>query len=228
MKESCRGEASKPGNPTRRAGGNAGTRYPRNCDGGAGNQRRAPKAGCAEGFEENVPICMPFLSGFCDQQRAHGPNQSSPCGRELFPGHVAGKAFVYGGPFCAGSVASDVKTGQINHRTVCGNQFSAKYGHVAKKAFVYACPFCAGSVASDVKTGQIDHRTVCGNQFHVKEGAVGVKTRQNPQRCPACHTVVWSSQLFGRIRVAHTTPSGKLCSKKLASSRAQTKNKEMK
>ena len=60
----------------------------------------------------------------------------------------------------------------LNHRTVCGNQFSVKDGVVKEKAYVYICPACKGNVASDVKTGQIDHRTVCGKQFSVKDGVV--------------------------------------------------------
>ena len=77
----------------------------------------------------------------------------------------------------------------------------------------FACPFCNGTVASNVRTGQIDHRTVCGNQFCVKEGTVSTQTRQHPHTCPACQTVVWSSQLFGRVRCQHNTPAGKPCPK---------------
>ena len=51
----------------------------------------------------------------------------------------------------------------------------------------------------------------CGNRFYVKEGAVSAQTRQHPQRCPACHSVVWSTLLFGRIQATHNTPSGKQC-----------------
>ena len=39
-----------------------------------------------------------------------------------------------------GMWASDVKTGKIDHRTVCGNQFSVKDGVVTEKAYVYSCP----------------------------------------------------------------------------------------
>ena len=63
-------------------------------------------------------------------------------------------------PACKGNVASDVKTGKIKHRTVCGNQFSVKDCVVKAKAYVYVCPAGKGNVASDVKTGKIDHRRV--------------------------------------------------------------------
>ena len=68
-----------------------------------------------------------------------------------------------------------MKTGQIDHRTVCGNKFSVKDGVVKEKVYVYICPACKGTVASDVKTGQINYRTVCGNQFSVKDGVVKEK-----------------------------------------------------
>ena len=83
--------------------------------------------------------------------------------------------------------------------------------NVAARKCNYVCPFCKGHVASKLKTGQIDHRTVCGNRFYVKEGTVSAQTRQHPQRCPACHSVVWSTLLFGRIQATHNTPSGKQC-----------------
>ena len=134
------------------------------------------------------------------------------------PAKLAGQTaaediFHYACPFCEVSVTSTVRTGQVNHRRVCGKFFRVKDGHVAAKNLVYACPFCNGTVASNVRTGQIDHRTVCGNQFCVKEGTVSTQTRQHPHTCPACQTVVWSSQLFGRVRCQHNTPAGKPCPK---------------
>ena len=78
-------------------------------------------------------------------------------------------------PGCKGNVASDVKTGKIDHRTVCGTQFSVKEGVVKEKAYVYICPACKGNVASDVKTGRVNHQTVCGKKFWVKDGVVQEK-----------------------------------------------------
>ena len=127
-------------------------------------------------------------------------------------GRTAGKEmFQYACPFCEASVSSSVRTGQIDHCRACGKFFRVKDGDVAARKYDYVCPFCKGPVASKVKTGKIDHRTVCGNQFYVKEGAVSAQTRQHPQRCPACHSVVWSTLLFGRIQATHNTPSGKQC-----------------
>ena len=48
-------------------------------------------------------------------------------------GVVQEKAYVYVCPACKGNVASDVKTGQVNHRTVCGKKFSVKDGVVKEK-----------------------------------------------------------------------------------------------
>ena len=126
-------------------------------------------------------------------------------------GERARERFQYACPFCEASVTSSVRTGHIDHRHACGNRFRVKDGHVAAREFVYVCPFCEGTLASNVKTGRMDHRTVRGNQFYVKEGAVSAKTRQRPHKCPACHTVVWSLQLFGRVRSRHNTPAGKPC-----------------
>ena len=125
---------------------------------------------------------------------------------------AAEEMFQYACPFCAVSVTSTVRTGQVDHRRACGKFFRVKDGHVAAKNLVYACPFCDGTVGN-VRTGRIDHRLVCGNQFYVKEGTVSALTRQHPHTCPACQTVVWSSQLFGRVRCQHNTPAGKPCPK---------------
>ena len=110
-------------------------------------------------------------------------------------------------PACNGDVTSDIATGQIDHRTVCGNKFSVKDGVVQEKCLVYRCPFCNGNVKSNVRTGRIDHRSACGNQFHVKDGAVSKETRCRAHSCPVCSTVVWSSQSGGRIAVTHDTPA---------------------
>ena len=108
---------------------------------------------------------------------------------------------------------SNTKTGQIDHRTVCGNQFSVKEGRVSRaaKAYSYTCPFCNGEAVSHTKTGQINHRSVCGNQFYVKEGRVSSATRRHAHACPVCRSVVWSSRSFGEIHVNHDTPAGKPC-----------------
>ena len=147
-------------------------------------------------------------------------------------GRVFAKAYYYVCPACNGHVASNVATGQVNHRRVCGcgNRFSVKDGVVKEKGSVYRCPFCNGSVRSDVKTGRIDHRSACGNQFHVKDGAVSKKTQRHAHSCPLCSAVVWSSQSFGRIAVTHKTPSGKRCQKKhwhVPKKRGRKKGKEI-
>ena len=48
---------------------------------------------------------------------------------------------------------------------------------------------------------------------YVNAGVVGAQTRRYPHNCLACQTVVWSWQLVGRIRAAHSTPSGQECPK---------------
>ena len=122
--------------------------------------------------------------------------------------------FDYTCPFCAAAVHSSVRSGQVNHRKHCGNQFRVKDGCVVAQKMVYRCPFCDGTVRSNVMTGRIDHRSVCGSQFWVKTGKVTDATRRHSHTCPQCRTVVWSARASGRIRVQHTTPSGRPCSQK--------------
>ena len=72
-------------------------------------------------------------------------------------------------------ISRNVKAGKVNHRTVCGNEFSVKDGVVKEKVYDYDCPICKGKVASNVKAGRINYRTVCGNQFSVMDGVVKEK-----------------------------------------------------
>ena len=114
---------------------------------------------------------------------------------------------------CSESVTSTVRTGQVDHRRRCWNQFRVKDGCIVAKAYVYMCPFCNGESLSNTKTGQIDHRSVCGNKFYVKDGHVSEGTRRHAHSYPVCQTVVWSSRSFGEIHVKHDTPAGKPCKK---------------
>ena len=60
------------------------------------------------------------------------------CGNQFSvkDGAVKEKAYVYVCPACQGNVGSDVKTGQIDNRTVCGNKLSVKDSAVKEKAYV--------------------------------------------------------------------------------------------
>ena len=82
------------------------------------------------------------------------------------------KPYQYVCPFCKACVSSTVRTGQVNHRRVCGNFFAVREGKVAMKGYAYCCPWCKATVSSNVKTERVDHRTVCGNKFRVKDGVV--------------------------------------------------------
>ena len=102
-------------------------------------------------------------------------------------------------PDCGGLVASNVTTGQIDHRTVCGNRFYVSDGKVnEKQKHEYTCPHCGGLVASNVTTGQIDHRTVCGNRFYVSDGKVNEK-QKHEYTCPHCGGLVASNVTTGQI-----------------------------
>ena len=112
---------------------------------------------------------------------------------------VPGK-FLYDCPFCNVGVTSSVRTGQVDHRKVCGHFLRVRDGKLALKVYNYVCPFCGGHVASNVKTGQVNHRGVCGNRFYVETGEVK-KTRHHAHKCPDCQTRVWSARSWGRIRI---------------------------
>ena len=121
------------------------------------------------------------------------------------------QAYHYVCPRCNTHVCSTVRTGRVDHRGTCGKRFHVHDGQVAMKKHRYCCPWCKTHVSSAIHTGRVDHRTVCGNQFHVQEGVVAAATRRYAHRCPVCRTVVWSSLAFGRLRIAHASPSGKPC-----------------
>ena len=72
-------------------------------------------------------------------------------------GRVAEKEMVYECPFCAGKVESNVRTGRLDHRNVCGNQFYVKNGNInnATRQHAHTCPQCLAVVWSARAAGQI-------------------------------------------------------------------------
>ena len=123
---------------------------------------------------------------------------------------------VYTCPFCEGTVRSSVRTGQINHRSVCGHQFYVKDGAVGEartdRQYAYTCPFCQVTVRSNIRTGQINHRSICSHQFYVKDGVVTENTKRFQHRCPQCDAIILSACQSSRIQAKHKTPAGKVCS----------------
>ena len=70
----------------------------------------------------------------------------------------ARQVFCYVCPFCQGTAKSRSKSGEVDHRHVCGHRFRVLCGQVVgttKVQHVYTCPFCEGTVRSSVRTGQI-------------------------------------------------------------------------
>ena len=51
--------------------------------------------------------------------------------------HIVSKAYVYMCPFCNGENLINTKTGEIDHRSVCGNRFHVKDGRVSSIAKAY-------------------------------------------------------------------------------------------
>ena len=120
-------------------------------------------------------------------------------------------------PHCGGLVVSNVRTGQIDHWTVCGHRFCVRDGTLQeKKTHEYTCPHCGGLVASNVTTGQIDHRTVCGNRFCVRDGTIQEK-QKHEYTCPHCGGLVASNVTTGQSD--HRT----VCGNRFASGMEQSK-----
>ena len=94
-------------------------------------------------------------------------------------GVVAKKSFVYQCPFCNGLVNSNVKTGQINHRSVCNNQLYVKDGEVSKQTrrHTHSCPVCSTVVWSSLSCGRIavTHDMPSGKPCHKKQWHVPEK-----------------------------------------------------
>ena len=97
---------------------------------------------------------------------------------------------------------SHISTGQINHRTVCGNQFYVKDGAVSKKTRCHAhsCPVCSTVVWSSQSCGRIAvaHVTPSGKRCQMKHGHVPHKKAKKKgneieRRC-ACRRNRWQWQ----------------------------------
>ena len=125
---------------------------------------------------------MSILQGACEQQCEDRENQPSGClwvqifrtGRRCRK-----KRFVYQCPFCNGLVNSNVKTGQIDHRSVCNNQFYVKDGEVSKRTRhqAHSCPVCSTVVWSSLSCGRIavKHDMPSGKPCHNKQWHVPEK-----------------------------------------------------
>ena len=102
------------------------------------------------------------------------PQVTSICGNKFSvqDGVVKEKGVVYRCPFCKGNVRSDVRTGRINHRTVCGNQFYVKDSAVSKntRCHAHSCPVCSTVVWSSQSCGRIavTHVTPSGKRCQMK------------------------------------------------------------
>ena len=93
-------------------------------------------------------------------------------GNSVQDGFVTEKGIVYRCPFCKGNVRSDVRTGRIDHRTVCGNQFCVKDSAVSKntRCHAHSCPVCSTVVWSSQSCGRIavTHVTPSGKRCQTK------------------------------------------------------------
>ena len=93
--------------------------------------------------------------------------------------------FAYECPFCNELVHSNVKTGQIDHRSVCNNQFYVKDGTVSKqtRCHAHSCPFCSTVVWSSQVCGRIQgHDMPSGKPCHNKQWHVPEKDARTKKR----------------------------------------------
>ena len=110
------------------------------------------------------------------QAKRNAAAGSHPRAEKPASGNRSGRrSFCYACPFCAGTVDSVVRSGQVDHRHVCGKKLRVRDGAIAKKDYMYTCPFCDGTM---VRTRRVNHRSVCSNRFYVANGAVS----EGPQR----------------------------------------------
>ena len=101
---------------------------------------------------------------------------------DLIPGHSKAKVpqhqkaprHEYLCPFCQATVRSKIYTGQVNHRTVCGNQFRVENGKI-RSQYHHDCPRCGTSVVAYRSHGRLQskHRTPKGQECPQVEWTVG-------------------------------------------------------
>ena len=132
--------------------------------------------------KKSVVLHMSILQGACEQQCEDRENQPSGClWQRIFRTgwHCRKERFVYQCPFCNGPVNSNVKTGRINHRSVCNNQFYVKDGEVSKQTRhqAHSCPVCSTVVWSSLSCGRIavKHDMPSGKPCHNKQWHVPEK-----------------------------------------------------
>ena len=117
-------------------------------------------------------------------------NHRNQCGHQfrVQDVRVTAKKLAYRCPFCNGSVASSVMTGQITHRSVCGNRFYVKSGKVSEgtRQHAHKCPQCQTVVWTACASGRIRvrHKTPSGRQcprssWNSEEKKTSIETVKN-------------------------------------------------
>ena len=128
--------------------------------------------------------------------------------------------------WCKANVSSKVKTGSVNHRTVCGNQFPVKDGVVNPRTrrHAHTCPAClkplfgrANNAPTSLgmsktrKLGRTGGRnkvsTVKSNSAR-HQGSQTAVAKRIEARERALHAQVWSAQCCcGAFEAGETTPN---------------------
>ena len=91
-------------------------------------------------------------------------------------------------PFCSGRITSAILTGQVNHRSVCDNQFRVRNGQVTARRYHHTCPTCNATIYSAHESGRIQckHATPSGELCSRKEWqvhAARTATDTPPSKC---------------------------------------------
>ena len=140
-------------------------------------------------YRERHSLQVSILQGKCEKRCQDGSNRPSNSLWEQISvqdGVVTEKGIVYRCPFCKGNVRSDVRTGRIDHRTVCGNQFYVKDSAVSKntRCHAHSCPVCSTVAWSSQSCGRIavTHVTPSGKRCQMKHWHVPDKKAKKKRK----------------------------------------------
>ena len=105
---------------------------------------------------------------------ASAPNVSKKRQTTDLPQQERVPQYEYLCPFCKGTVRSKMYTGQVEHRSACGNRFRVENGKV-RLQYQHLCPRCGTPVVTYKSSGRLQskHRTPRGKECPHIEWTVG-------------------------------------------------------
>ena len=129
----------------------------------------------AKSFEEEIATARQSVQAKPSVPPRNDGRNSSPKQQttDLVAGHSKAKVpqqekapqHEYLCPFCKATVRSKIYTGQVDHRSICGNQFRVENGRV-RLQYQHVCPRCGTSVVAYRSSGRLQskHRTPKGKE----------------------------------------------------------------